>query len=432
MKIKVAILEQDQNYQNRLMVALREKFPDKLEVIRCAPNDDVLKVIEEQEVKVFAINQMINVNLNSIPEECAVVIFSEMKDEKIEDYITICKYQRIYDIGGQLYKVGKNHDKLMAIKKEKERKELEARLERERKEEEERLKREKEEEEERKRLEAERLEKERREEEARIAQQKAREEEEKRIELERKRAIEEKIKARRRNPKIYAFISAQKDEGSSIASIACTINAQNEEYNILYLDLMQFGKMDRFFTPNATELNYKEILGKAIKGELKGTDVEKAVLTEAKTGINYIYNSECVYEIGALGREGFENLMKAIGEMEKYDIVVLNLEESMSTMTYAAIAHSTKTIFVGSGQHDSNSYLQRKIDAVGSYDKANGTQAVNNVNILYNRYDRKSTQLNIENVTVLGTIQVLKGTEAKVLEAMLKQDVLKNIIKFPE
>ena len=196
---------------------------------------------------------------------------------------------------------------------------------------------------------------------------------------------------------------------------------------------MQFGKMDRFFTPNAASVSYKEVLGKAIKGELKGADIENAISTEMKSGIDYIYNRDCVYEIGALGKEGFANLMKGIGEMEKYDVVVLNLEESMSTMTYAAIARSTKTIFVGNGQYDSNSYLQKKIDAVGDYDKANGTQTIKNVNILYNRFDKKGTQLKIDNVAVLGTIPVIKErTEAKLLDSMLKQEVLKNVIKRPE
>ena len=46
MKCKVVILEQDQNYQNRLLVALREKSADFLDVIPCNEPSDILKCIE--------------------------------------------------------------------------------------------------------------------------------------------------------------------------------------------------------------------------------------------------------------------------------------------------------------------------------------------------------------------------------------------------
>ncbi len=47
MKCKVVILEQDQNYQNRLLVALREKSADFLDVIPCNEPSDILKCIEQ-------------------------------------------------------------------------------------------------------------------------------------------------------------------------------------------------------------------------------------------------------------------------------------------------------------------------------------------------------------------------------------------------
>ena len=41
MQIRVAILDQDQNYQNRVLVALREKFSKKLQVFPCNSTEDV-------------------------------------------------------------------------------------------------------------------------------------------------------------------------------------------------------------------------------------------------------------------------------------------------------------------------------------------------------------------------------------------------------
>ena len=434
MKIKVAILEQDQNYQNRLLVALRERFSDKLEVIPCNSKEDMAGIVKNQQIKVFAVNQMVGADLSVIPEECAVVILTEMRtDEKQTDYYIVCKYQRVHDIGRQLYKIGKNHDRLLAIRKEKERRELEERLERERKEEEERLRREKELEEERQRLEAERLERERKEEEERLAAQRAREEEERKRKEAEQKAREEKLRARRRNPALYVFMSALPGEGSSLMSIACTMTNLSKDYNILYVDFAQYSKMGRFFLQTATGNEYADILRKAYREELVAEDLNKGISMDVRTGIEYINNNNCMYEISILGEKGFDNLMNAIGNMEKYDIIIMNLDSMLSPISYAALRHANQFFFISSGQPESNNMLKRKIDAIRKFDEVNHTGKINHVSILYNRFDRKGTQLELEKVKVAGVIPVIKEkSDTKMLDAMTKQQVLKEIIEKPQ
>ena len=80
MKINVAILEQDQNYQNRLIVALREKFPENIEVFQCNAQN-VASVIEAHEVKVLAIGQTVSADLSEVPERCAIVALTEERTE---------------------------------------------------------------------------------------------------------------------------------------------------------------------------------------------------------------------------------------------------------------------------------------------------------------------------------------------------------------
>ena len=406
MKIKVAILEQDQNYQNRLLVALREKFSDKLEIFPCNTKEDIAGEVEAHQIKVFAVNQMIDADLKVIPEECATIILTEMRTaDKIKDCDTVCKYQKVHDIGMQLYKIGKNHDRLLAIKKEKERRELKERLERERKEEEE----------------------------ERLAAQRAREEEERKRQEEERRAREEKIRARRANPALYVFLPVESGEGSSLASIACTISNLSKDYNILYIDFTQYSKMGRFFLQNATGNEYAEILTKAYRDELTAEDVLKGISIDVRTGIEYINNNNCMYEIGILGAEGFDNFMKAIGSTEKYDIVIMNMESMLSPMTYAALKRASKFTFVGSGLADSNNQLKKKVDAIRKFDEANHTHKINHVNILYNKFDRKCTELNLEKVKVAGVIPVIKEkTDTRMLDAMVKQPVFKEIIDKPE
>lgn len=114
--------------------------------------------------------------------------------------------------------------------------------------------------------------------------------------------------------------------------------------------------------------------------------------------------------------------------------MIVNLDSTMSPMTYAAIRRAAKVIFVGSGLADSNNHLKNKVDAIRKFDEFHKTETVEKVNILYNRFvNRNCTALSLENVTVSGIIPVIKErTEARLLEAMVKQQVLAQIIDTPE
>ncbi len=431
MKINVAILVKDQNYQNRLVVALREKFPENIEIFHCN-EQNVASAIEEHEVKVLAIGQAVNVNLSEVPEGCAIIVLTEERtDELIDDHMTICKYQKVSDIGKQLYYIGKNYDKILAEKKEQLRKAEEERLERERIAEEERRKKEEEERLERERLEKERLERERQEEEARQAAERERQEAERQRLLEEQKIREEKIKARRSAPELYVFIPATDGEGSSVASVAAAMVAPTDGMNILYLDFKQIGRMDRYFQTNAVGVGYDEILTDAIHGTLTAEKLSSAISADNHIGVDYIYNNDCMYELGILGIEGFENLMKVVGELERYDAVVANLEGTLSPMSYGAIKRSAKVYFVAAGTVESNKYLENKINAIKKYDKANETKLIDNVSILYNSFDRKSVK--IEGAEDAGTIPVLKGkNDAMLLDLMSKQTAFVNMIKLPQ
>ena len=432
MQIRVAILDQDQNYQNRVLVALRERFSKKLQVFPCNSTEDVLSVIESHEVKVFAINKMINYDISQIPEECAVVYLSELKSVKEEDGTpVVCKYQKVKDIANELYNIGKNYDKLLAEKKEAERKAEEERLEAERKAEEERLEAERKAEEERRKAEEERLEAERKAEEERLeAERKAAEEEQKRLEEERK-AEEERIREKRRTPDVYAFISAGNSEGSTTAGISLGIANADSDTNILYLDFKQFSTMRRFFDVSRTDVPFSDILTKAANGELTKEDLEKAIITDMKFGFDFINNEDCAFELVMYLENGFKKLYETIGELEKYDIIIVNLESAISKINFSVLDVAKKVIFVGSGLPDSNKNIERNIEIIRKYDEVNDCSYVEKANILYNRFvNRNCSVLHLSDVNVIGEINVIKEkTEQRVLDTMSKMAICGQIVE---
>lgn len=432
MQIRVAILDQDQNYQNRVLVALREKFSKKLQVFPCNSTEDVLSVIEAHEVKVFAINKMINYDISQIPEECAIVYLSELKSVKEEDGTpVVCKYQKVKNIAGELYNIGKNYDKLLAEKKEAERKAEEERLEAERKAEEERLEAERKAEEKRRKAEEERLEAERKAEEERLeAERKAAEEEQKRLEEERK-AEEERIREKRRTPDVYAFISAGNSEGSTTTGISLAIANADDNTNILYLDFKQFSTMRRFFDVSRTDVPFSDILTKAANGELTKEDLEKAIITDMKFGFDFINNEDCAFELVMYLENGFKKLYETIGELENYDIIIVNLESAISKINFSVLDVAKKVIFVGSGLPDSNKNIERNIEIIKKYDEVNDCSYIEKTNILYNRFvNRNCSVLHLSGVNVIGEINVIKEkTEQRVLDTMSKMAIFGQIVE---
>ena len=432
MRIRVAILEQDQNYQNRILVALKERYSDKLEVFPCNNKEDILSVIENHQIKVFAVNMMLNCDLSEIPEEVAIVYLSEMKNAgEHKGRPTVCKYQKVGDICKEIYQIGCEYDKLLEEKREAERKAEEERLEAERKAEEER-----------KRLEAERLEAERKAEEERLeAERKA---EEERLEAERKAAEEERIRQEearkaeeeriakiRSNPAIYAFISGGNKEGATSAAISLGINASKLDKKILFIDLKKFSKTSRFFALATPQIGFAELLSKANFGEISADDVKKSIATDLNFGFDYINNSNCAYELLMFNEESFTNLYKAIGEMVEYDAIIVNLDNALSMLNISIINAAKKVIFVGSGQQESNENIENFISVVKKYDQDNEKENSDKIKILYNRYvNRSCSTLNLAGIEVIGGLGVIKEkTELRLIDSMSKMAVFSQIIE---
>lgn len=432
MKIRVAILDQDQNYQNRLLVALRERFSRKLMVFPCNNKEDILGVIEAHEIKVFVINKMIDYDISQIPDECAVVYLTEMKTPgEIEGVHAICKYQKVADIVNQLFEIGSNYGKELEAKKEAERKAEEERLEAERKAKEEQKRLEAERLEAEKKAEEERLEAERKAEEERLeAERKAAEEEKARLEEQRK-AEEEKLKERRSNPDIYAFVSAENGDGATTSSIACVINNLDENKNILYLDLKLSGATRRFFTSTDNKVKFQEVLTKAATGELNAEILNDSISRDVNLGVDFINNVDCTYELIMLSEDGLKNLFKSIGELVKYDIVIVNIDSNISKMNLDIFGLCKKVILVGCGSVYSNNKITNMIDVVRKHDNSLEENDAEKINILYNKFvNRNCTMLNLNGISVLGNIGMVKEkTEMKVIETMSKMAVFAQIIE---
>ncbi len=216
MKCKVVIFEQDQNYQNRLLVALREKFADLLDVIPCSESSDILKCIERHHPDLLVINERIEYDLSEIPEDCAVACFTEFRTaEKVRNKPAVCKYQKVKEISSGFLEIVRDYKAVLAVKREEEQK-----------------------------------------------------------------AAAKRIAARRQDPDVLVFLSSRQGNGSAVAAAACAINAAERGLSVLSLGIRPLKHQTDIFTDTGKDGNLKELTESANREELTEECLEQNICTD--------------------------------------------------------------------------------------------------------------------------------------------------------
>lgn len=397
MKCKVVIFEQDQNYQNHLLVALREKFADLLDVIPCSESSDILKCIERHHPDLLVINERIEYDLSEIPEDCAVACFTEFRTaEKVRNKPAVCKYQKVKEISSGFLEIVRDYKAVLAVKREEEQKAEEERL----------LKEQQEREEEERRREEERI----------------------RLEEEQKAAAK-RIAARRQDPDVLVFLSSRQGNGSAVAAAACAINAAERGLSVLSLGIRPLKHQTDIFTDTGKDGNLKELTESANREELTEECLEQNICTDISGADYFDTGSEEVW-MAALEKKGFLHILSVIGRMAKYDAIILNIDSSLNAVNLEALKSAAKIIMVGSGTGDSNAGIEAFFSALKRYDEYSGTAVAERVSVLYNKFiNLNCTMLSMPGVDVIGGINLLDVAEPrKISENMAKMMIFNSLV----
>ena len=115
MKIRVAIFDQDQEYQSRLAETLQKNYPEKLEVFTCSSVESIPDTVSQNDVQLLAVSQGTELDVTQLQDKCAVVSLVETKVNKeitadnIFDVPEVGRYQSINDIARALYVYGNSY-----------------------------------------------------------------------------------------------------------------------------------------------------------------------------------------------------------------------------------------------------------------------------------------------------------------------------------
>lgn len=103
MRIKVVILDQDENYKNRLMSNFQIKYADKLELYSFSVNEQLPENLKACKADVVLLDDGLCTSAQEIPGDQILIYLSKTKDiEELNGIPAICKFQKIETIYKQI------------------------------------------------------------------------------------------------------------------------------------------------------------------------------------------------------------------------------------------------------------------------------------------------------------------------------------------
>lgn len=95
MKIKLAILEKDQSYLNRIVTAFSTKYADKFEIYSFTDHAIALATLDSSRIDVLVASDAFEIDITALPKRCGFAYFVDSLDvDTVNDQKAICKFQK--------------------------------------------------------------------------------------------------------------------------------------------------------------------------------------------------------------------------------------------------------------------------------------------------------------------------------------------------
>ncbi len=95
MRIKLAILENDQSYLNRIVTAFNTKYSDKFEIYSFTDKDIAMTTLDSARIDVLVASDAFEIDVTSLPNRCGFAYFTDSADvDHVNEQRAICKFQK--------------------------------------------------------------------------------------------------------------------------------------------------------------------------------------------------------------------------------------------------------------------------------------------------------------------------------------------------
>lgn len=106
MKIKLAILEKDISYLQRIVSVFETKYSDKFEIYSFSDPEITMSILADSKIDVLIANDVFEINVAALPRRCGFAYLVDSPDvDTVNNQRTICKFQRAELIYKQILSV---------------------------------------------------------------------------------------------------------------------------------------------------------------------------------------------------------------------------------------------------------------------------------------------------------------------------------------
>lgn len=118
MRIKLAILEKDVGYLNRIVAVFNQKYSEKVQVYSFTDADVAYQTIRDTKIDVFIANDIFEIDTKKIPSRCGFAYFVDSQDiDMLNNQRTICKFQKVDLIYKQILSIySENAENITGLK----------------------------------------------------------------------------------------------------------------------------------------------------------------------------------------------------------------------------------------------------------------------------------------------------------------------------
>lgn len=96
MKIKLAIIEKDKNYLNRIISVFNTKYSDKFEIYSFTEIEVAFETLEHSKVDIVLVDEQYEIDFDKISKRCGFAYLTDsMGADSINNQRAICKFQRV-------------------------------------------------------------------------------------------------------------------------------------------------------------------------------------------------------------------------------------------------------------------------------------------------------------------------------------------------
>lgn len=95
MKIKLAILEKDESYLNRIVSVFGTKYADKFQIYSFTDMDVAVSTLESAKIEIMVASDAFEIDVNKLPKRCGFAYFVDSMDvDMLNGQRAICKFQK--------------------------------------------------------------------------------------------------------------------------------------------------------------------------------------------------------------------------------------------------------------------------------------------------------------------------------------------------